>query len=106
MPGERTEQATQHRREEARKEGDLLHSRELSAAAGTLAGVMVLGKAAAQATLAWRSAFLGFLDLGSPAHWEAPELMPTLYAIRRLAISIMAPLGLVMAAVTMAALGV
>ena len=30
MPGERTEQATQHRREKARKEGDILHSRELS----------------------------------------------------------------------------
>ncbi len=43
MPGEPTEQATQHRREKARKEGDILHSRELSAAAGTLAGVMVLG---------------------------------------------------------------
>ena len=43
MAGERTEQATQHRRDKARKEGDLLHSRELSAAAGTLAGVMALG---------------------------------------------------------------
>ena len=43
MPGERTEQATQHRREKAQKEGDVLHSRELSAAAGTLAGVLVLG---------------------------------------------------------------
>jgi len=38
MPGERTEQATQHRRDKARKEGDILHSRELSSAAGTLAG--------------------------------------------------------------------
>ena len=43
MPGERSEQATQHRREKARKEGDILHSRELTAAAGTLAGVMALG---------------------------------------------------------------
>ena len=43
MAGEHTEQATQHRRDKARKEGDILHSRELSAAAGTLAGVMVLG---------------------------------------------------------------
>jgi flagellar biosynthetic protein FlhB len=43
MPGERTEQATQHRREKAQKEGDVLHSRELSAAAGTLAGVLMLG---------------------------------------------------------------
>ena len=45
MPGERTEQATQHRREQARKDGDILHSRELSAAAGTLAGVVALGMA-------------------------------------------------------------
>ncbi|MGA7342138.1 MAG: EscU/YscU/HrcU family type III secretion system export apparatus switch protein, partial [Terracidiphilus sp.] len=40
MPGERTEQATQHRRQKARREGDVLHSRELSSAAGTLAGVL------------------------------------------------------------------
>jgi flagellar biosynthesis protein FlhB len=106
MPGERTEQATQHRREEARKEGDLLHSRELSAAAGTLAGVMLLGKAGAQAVQAWRSGFTGFLDLGSPARWDSSQLMPTLYAVRRLSISVLAPLGLVMAAVTTAALGV
>ena len=43
MPGERTEQATQHRRDKARRDGDILHSRELSAAAGTLAGVLALG---------------------------------------------------------------
>ncbi len=56
MPGERTEQATQHRREQARKEGDILHSRELSAAAGTLAGVMVLGALGSQILIVWRGA--------------------------------------------------
>jgi flagellar biosynthetic protein FlhB len=106
MPGERTEQATQHRRDEARKDGDVLHSRELSAAAGTLAGVIMLGKTAAKAMLAWRSSFTAFLDLGSPSRWEPSQLMPTLYAIRQLSISVMAPLGLVMAAVTLAALSV
>jgi flagellar biosynthetic protein FlhB len=106
MPGERTEQATQHRRNEARKEGDLLHSKELSAAAGTLAGVMMLGRMAAKAMLAWRGGFAAFLDLGSPACWEPSQLMPTLSAIRRLSISVMAPLGLVMAAVTLAALSI
>src|ERR1700757_221373 len=45
MPGDRTEQATPHHREKARKEGDILHSRELTSAAGTLAGVLVLGLA-------------------------------------------------------------
>jgi flagellar biosynthetic protein FlhB len=106
MAGERTEQATQHRRDEARKDGDVLHSRELSAAAGTLAGVIMLGKTAAKAMLAWRSSFTAFLDLGSPSRWEPSQLMPTLYAIRQLSISVMAPLGLVMAAVTLAALSV
>ena len=32
MPGDRTEQATPHRRDKARKDGDILHSRELTAA--------------------------------------------------------------------------
>jgi flagellar biosynthetic protein FlhB len=70
MPGERTEQATQHRRDQARKEGDVLHSRELSSAAGTLAGVMVLGALGSHMLIGWRTSFAGFLDLGSAAHWE------------------------------------
>jgi flagellar biosynthesis protein FlhB len=104
MPGERTEQATQHRREEARKEGDLLHSRELSAAAGTLAGVMTLGKMSAKLVEAWRNGFASFLELGSPAHWEPAQLLPTLSTFRRLSLLVLAPVGLVMTAVTMAAL--
>ena len=43
MPGDRNEQASPHRREKARKDGDILHSRELSSAAATLAGVLSLG---------------------------------------------------------------
>ena len=65
MPGERTEQATPHRREKARREGDILHSREFSAAAGTLAGVMALGLLGAGTLLAWRRTFAGFLNLGA-----------------------------------------
>jgi len=106
MPGERTEQATQHRREEARKEGDVLHSRELSAAAGTLAGVMVLGMLGSRVLVAWRAAYAGFLDLGMPAHWEPAEMEPTLYALRRLSLAVLGPPGAVMAAVAAASLGV
>jgi flagellar biosynthetic protein FlhB len=106
MPGERSEQATQHRREKARKEGDLLHSRELTAAAGTLAGVMVLGAMGSHFLIAWRGTFAAFLDLGSPARWEPAEIQPTLYAVRRLALTILAPVGGMMAAVAAAALGV
>jgi flagellar biosynthetic protein FlhB len=106
MPGERTEQASQHRREKARKEGDLLHSRELSAAAGMLAGVMALGIMGGRAIEAWRSSFSAFLELGEPAHWESAELQPTLYAARSLSIAILGPVGIVMAAVAAATLSI
>jgi flagellar biosynthetic protein FlhB len=106
MAGERTEQATQHRREQARKEGDILHSRELSSAAGTLAGVMVLGAVGSHMLIAWRGTFAAFLDLGSPARWELAEIQPTLYALRKLAVVALGPPGVMMAAVAMATLGV
>jgi flagellar biosynthetic protein FlhB len=106
MPGDRTEQATQHRREQARKEGDVLHSRELSSAAGSLAGVMVLGALGSSMLIGWRGAFAGFLDLGSVAHWEPGTVMPTLFALRRLALGILGPPAIVMAAVAATALGI
>jgi len=106
MPGDRTEQATQHRRDQARKEGDVLHSRELSAAAGTLAGVMVLGALGGHMLIGWRNSFAGFLDLGSAAHWEPATIAPTLFALRRLVLGIAGPVAVMMAAVVAAALGV
>ena len=106
MAGERTEQATQHRREKARREGDILHSRELSAAAGTLAGVMVLGAMGGHFLILWRGSFAAFLDLGLPGRWEPAEIEPTLLAVRRLSIELLGPSALMMAAVAAATLGV
>ena len=106
MPGERTEQATQHRRDKARREGDILHSRELSAAAGTLAGVIALGALGESTLVAWRGTFAAFLDLGVSTNWEPAQLAPTLTAIRRLSLAVFGPPVLVMAAVVMGALGV
>jgi flagellar biosynthetic protein FlhB len=105
MPGERTEQATQHRREKARREGDILHSRELSAAAGTLAGALALGVLGPRTMEAWRGAFAGFLALGSATHWEPATLEPTLVAARRLVLEVLGPPAVVMALVVAAALG-
>ena len=105
MPGERTEQATQHRRDKARREGDQLHSRELSSAAGTLAGVIVLGMLGSRLLIAWRGTFAAYLDLGFPARWEPAEIEPTLQALRRLAFSVLGPPGVMMAAVAAASLG-
>src|SRR5580692_8283117 len=104
MPGDRTEQATQHRREKARREGDVLHSRELSAAAGTLAGVIALGMMAGRAMESWRTTIPAFLALGSPQHWEPEQLGPTLASLRRLSASVLGPMGIVMACVALASL--
>jgi flagellar biosynthetic protein FlhB len=104
MPGERTEQATQHRREKAKKEGDILHSRELAAAAGMLAGVMTLGALGERSKEVWSSAFEQFLALGAPARWEPGTLQPTLLEIRRLSLTILAMPAAVMAVVALAAL--
>jgi flagellar biosynthetic protein FlhB len=105
MPGERTEQATQHRREKAHKEGDVLHSRELSAAAGTLAGILTLGALGARTLVVWRGTFAAFLELGNPSRWEPDALAPTLAALRRLTLSLLGPPGVVMAVVAAATLG-
>ncbi|HZB87571.1 MAG TPA: EscU/YscU/HrcU family type III secretion system export apparatus switch protein [Terracidiphilus sp.] len=104
MPGERTEQASQQRRQKARQEGDVLHSRELTAAAGTLAGVLMLGTAAGRAMEAWRTGLSGFLALGARQHWEPSEVGPTLMAIRGLSMAVLAPVGMVMAAVAVTSL--
>ena len=104
MPGDRTEQATPHRREKARKEGDILHSRELTAAAGTLAGVLALGIIAGRSLESWRVAFAGFLSLGGEARWDAGELAPTLASLRRLSLTVLGPVAAVMGAVVAGAL--
>ena len=106
MPGERSEQATQHRREKARKEGDILHSRELTAAAGTLAGVMALGVLGGRTMEAWRGAFTGFLALGGAARWEPDAIAPTFAAIRRLTVMVLFPPALALAMTATAALAV
>jgi flagellar biosynthetic protein FlhB len=105
MAGDRTEEATQHRREKASKEGDILHSRELSSAAGTLAGVMVLGAFGGHLLLLWRDTFASFLALGAPGHWEPEQIMPTLLALRSLTFTLLGPPAIVMGAVAIAALG-
>jgi flagellar biosynthetic protein FlhB len=105
MPGERSEQATARRREKAREQGDILHSRELTAAAGTLAGVITLGMSGGRMAETWRSAFAESLALGAPGHWEPTSVAPTLIALRRITMEALSPVAMVMAAVVIASLG-
>jgi flagellar biosynthesis protein FlhB len=105
MPGERTEQATQNRRDKARREGDILHSRELSAAAGTLAGVIALGALGSGLLIAWRKTFASFLSLGTESCWESDRIAVTLNSLRGLMLAVFTAPMLTMAAVAAAALG-
>ncbi len=104
MPGDRTEQATPHRRDKARKEGDILHSRELTAAAGMLAGVLAMGVLGSRYITSWREAFAGYLELGAKGRWDANDLGATMGAIRHLALGALAPAGMAMGAIAAAAL--
>ncbi len=106
MAGERTEQATPHRREKARREGDILHSRDLTAAAGMLAGVMALGVVWGRSVEAWRTGARALLVLGASARWEGSEIGPTLATIRQTTIQLLEPVTLSMAAVLVAAFSV
>jgi len=103
MPGDRNEQASPHRREKARSDGDILHSRELSAAAGTLAGVLSLGFLGQRILDAFRSSFSAAVNLGAPDHWEASTLQPTLLAIRRIGMNSLFPVGMVVGSIAAAA---
>src|SRR5579863_2335632 len=99
MPGDRTEQATPHRRERARQDGDLLHSRELSAAAGTLAGVLVLGGIGARIVRAWRDEFISYLDLSDPVRWEPERIADAIDVMRRDSLMVLTPVALLMATI-------
>ncbi|WP_420239904.1 EscU/YscU/HrcU family type III secretion system export apparatus switch protein [Telmatobacter bradus] len=106
MPGERTEQATQHRRDKARKDGDILHSRELTAASASLAGILTLGVMGGRIVEQWRTALAGFLALGQPGHWEPSTVGPTMIALRGLMLTVLSPIIMMMFAVVVAALAV
>ncbi len=105
MAGERTEQATPQRRDKARREGDVLHSRELCSAAGTLAGVLLLGFAGPNFAVLWSTSLERFLSLGAVEAWEPSAVDATLHAVNRLGLSLLAPCGLVALSVVAASLG-
>jgi flagellar biosynthetic protein FlhB len=58
----KTEKATEHRRQKAREEGQVARSRELSATAAMLAGVLVLVAQGPNDLLRWRQFFHAALD--------------------------------------------
>ncbi len=105
MAGDRTEKATPQRRDKARREGDLVHSKELTAAAGTLAGVMLMRFAWTEFLARWAGVIEAAMGLGGPSHWEDATLANTLTLLRTQMGSVLAPFALVGAAVVAGTLG-
>jgi flagellar biosynthetic protein FlhB len=62
-----TEQATEQRKQKARKKGDVVRSRELLSAVSMLAGMLVLGECARQFITAWSEVFARSLSLAMAA---------------------------------------
>jgi flagellar biosynthetic protein FlhB len=93
-----TEQATEQRKQKARKKGDVVRSRELLSAVSMLAGVMVLGASARQFLSLWDQVFARSLSLGMAATpSEGLDRMLMQQAIKILIPSLL-PVGLILAA--------
>lgn len=89
-----TEQATEQRKEKARKKGDTVHSRELMSSLSMLAGLLAMGASAKQFVSGWdevfsRSLLLGTREMGAEGLDRAMVLILTPSLL---------PVGLVLAA--------
>ena len=99
MPSDRTEQATPQRREKARKDGDILRSRELSSAAGLLAGVLCLQLLGSRVLDGFRSVFAAVLQLGAMDRSDGASVKASVLALRRPLLEAGIPIALVMAGI-------
>jgi flagellar biosynthetic protein FlhB len=104
MSDEKTEKATPRRRQKAKEEGDLLRSRELIGASGTLAGALALGQVTKKWPGEWAGAFQAFLGFGMPRAWTEDRLPDTILAMRHGMVVLVLPLAMVFATVFGAAL--
>src|SRR6185437_14510924 len=104
MSDEKTEKATPRRRQKAKEEGDLLRSRELIGASGTLAGALALGQVTKKWPGDWAGAYQAYLGLGMPRAWTEERLPDTILAMRHAMVILFLPLLMVFAMVFGAAL--
>src|SRR5271155_4409382 len=104
MSGERTERATPRRRQKAQQQGDRVRSRELTAAFGMLAGVLVLGSVAPHWASAWKGLGAQGLALGAPSVWHDDQVMQTALALRHVTVAALSPLLFLVLAVAGAVL--
>ncbi len=105
MAGEKTEKASEHRKQEARKKGDIVRSRELTSALGTLAGVWVLGALAIPFTISWRGVLQQMLIYSTRSDLSRGDGSVMADLMRSCITPLWLPVGLVLAASLVATLG-
>ena len=103
MSGERTEKASQHRRQKAQQDGDRPRSRELLSAAALLGGSLALGWAARGWTPQWRSRYQDALAM---SRMPDPSVDALGGAVRGLLVAGAAPCLLVMLSAAAASVAV
>src|SRR4051794_28660382 len=106
MSADRTEQASPRKKQKAREKGDRPRSRDLLSAAGTLAGVMLLGISTPQWVATWNESYQQFLLLGHSPGWDADNGIAAIIQLRAVSLEILSPLlllGLTIVSATLAA---
>jgi flagellar biosynthesis protein FlhB len=101
MSGERTEKASQHRRQKAQKDGDRPRSRELLSAAALLSGSLALGYAGSSWAGQWRARYESALAMSRMPDANVDALGA---AVRSLLVAGAAPCLLVMLSAAAASL--
>ncbi len=92
MSADHTEQASPRRKQKAREKGDRPRSRDLLSAAGTLAGVLLLGFSAPRWVATWKESYQQFLFLGHAGGWEADDGVAAMLQLRAVSSEILSPL--------------
>ena len=93
-----TEQATEQRKEKARKKGDVVRSRELLSSASMLAGVLVLGTSTKQFLSAWDGVYVRSLMLGTGDLQSAGLGRTLMQQSMKILIPSMFPVGMILIA--------
>lgn len=103
MSGEKSEKASEERKRKSRERGEGVRSRELTSAAGMLAGLLLLRGASSQFVKAWTQTYSAALQNGTRTFDTNDGLARML---PRMLLPGMAPLALVLAAALIGAVGV
>lgn len=106
MSDQRTEKATPQRKKKARESGDVVRSRELLSAAGTLAGLLTLGAVGATIPTHWKQAYmqcLRFAATQGKGNWGSTDLMTL---VRLAILPAMQPVAFVLASASLAIVAV